>query len=249
MASTRPFIAYYGSKWRLARSGAYPPPLYDRIVEPFAGGAGYSLYWPDLEVTLVDRDAELAAAWRWLIAARAKEICNLPLLEPGQTRDDVRWPCEEAKLFVGYWLSPGSAYSCNRLTSWADYDKASVWCERTRDALAAQIHLIDHWQIIEGDYASAPSQSATWFIDPPYQGRPGSHYRHGSGKIDYEALASWCHGRQGQVIVCESSDATWLDFEPLCSQWGTRGRSEEAIALLGERAGQIDIFDDMQMWR
>ncbi len=249
MASTRPFIAYYGSKFRLARSGAYPPPLYGHIVEPFAGGAGYSLYWPDLEVTLVERDEELAAVWRWLIAANAKEIMKLPLLEPGQTREEVQWASEEASLFVGYWLSPGSAYSCNKLTTWAEYGKSSVWCERTRSALAAQIHLIDHWNFIEGDYTDAPRDRATWFIDPPYQGRPGSHYRHGSGQIDYEHLAHFCRDIEGQVIVCESSEADWLPFKPLCRQWGARGRSEEVICLLGDRAGQIGIFDDIQAWR
>lgn len=62
---------------------------------------------------------------------------------------------------------------------------------------------------------------ATWFIDPPYRGRPGSHYRYGSKLIDYTNLAAWCQMLPGQVIVCEQHGADWLPFERLSSSCRT----------------------------
>lgn len=39
----RPFFPYYGSMWNRARY--YPAPQHDIVKEPFAGGAGYSLFY------------------------------------------------------------------------------------------------------------------------------------------------------------------------------------------------------------
>ena len=36
-----PFWAYYGGKWRSAPR--YPAPVHGRIIEPFAGAAGYAM--------------------------------------------------------------------------------------------------------------------------------------------------------------------------------------------------------------
>ncbi len=66
---------------------------------------------------------------------------------------------------------------------------------------------------IEGDYTMAPDVDATWFIDPPYDNAAGENYRH--HKLDRYALAQWCRGRRGQVIVCENEGASWLPFAPL----------------------------------
>lgn len=40
-----PFFPYYGSKWSLGP--LYPAPRHDRIIEPFAGSACYSLHHPE----------------------------------------------------------------------------------------------------------------------------------------------------------------------------------------------------------
>ena len=47
-----PFFSYFGSKYRMAKH--YPEPLYDIIVEPFAGAAGYSLLYPHKNIILYD---------------------------------------------------------------------------------------------------------------------------------------------------------------------------------------------------
>jgi hypothetical protein len=45
----------------------------------------------------------------------------------------------------------------------------------------------------------------------------------------YAALARWVHERDGQVIVCESDAATWLNFRPTWETHGVGGKSREAV--------------------
>lgn len=49
-----PFFCYYGGKWRAALK--YPKPAFAKVIEPFAGAAGYSLRYPHLDVTLYEID-------------------------------------------------------------------------------------------------------------------------------------------------------------------------------------------------
>lgn len=70
----KPFWRYYGGKWRAAPR--YPKPEFSRIVEPFAGAAGYSMRYPSRQVILVEKHPIIAEIWRWLIAARESEICE-----------------------------------------------------------------------------------------------------------------------------------------------------------------------------
>jgi hypothetical protein len=241
--TTRPLLSYYGSKWRLARH--YAPPLYGRIIEPFAGGAGYAQRWADRDVTLVDLDEVLCGVWDYLIQTPAAEILRLPILRVGETVEDHVWSCAEARHLVGYWLNPGNPYPCKGLSSWAaDWPKTSYWCLATRAALARNVEQIRHWRVRCGDYTLASATApATYFIDPPYQGRPGMSYRHDSAAIDYEQLALWCRGLEGQVIVCEAAGADWLPFAPLRSQHGIRGRSVDALCEIGERGGQVNLLE------
>ena len=86
------------------------------------------------------------------------------------------------------------------------------WNAAQRERVAAQVPIVKHWRIIEGDYTDAPNLTATWFVDPPYSNRAGSYYVHTD--VDYAALGSWCQARAGQTIVCENEGATWLPFQP-----------------------------------
>ena len=60
---------YYGSKNQLAKM--YPEPRYGLIVEPFAGSAGYSMYWlqkrPDIKCVLVEKSDRVFGMWTWFI--------------------------------------------------------------------------------------------------------------------------------------------------------------------------------------
>lgn len=71
--------SYYGNKSKLVNK--YPPPRYDRIIEPFAGTARYALkYGADRDVTLVDAYDVIVKIWRYLIQASKREISKLPEL-------------------------------------------------------------------------------------------------------------------------------------------------------------------------
>ena len=72
-----PLLKYFGSKFRSAKY--YPPPQYTHIIEPFAGGAGYSLRYREHQVTLLDLDQELIDLWRYLIGADPAEIAAMPV--------------------------------------------------------------------------------------------------------------------------------------------------------------------------
>lgn len=238
----RPLLPYYGSKWRLARH--YAPPLYGRIIEPFAGGAGYAQRWADRDVLLVDLDEVLCGVWDYLIHTPSAEILRLPILEVGETVDDHVWSCAEARHMVGYWLCPGQSYPCNKLSTWGErYPSSSFWGVATRDAVARGVEQIRHWTVRCGDYTSAAAGAATYFVDPPYRGRPGESYRCDSRAIDYEQLGAWCQRLEGQVIVCEAAGADWLPFAPLRAQHGIRGRSVDALCELGERGGQVNLLE------
>ncbi len=50
-------------------------------------------------------------------------------------------------------------------------------------------------------------------------------------KIDFKHLAQWNRSRNGQVIVCENTKATWMDFKPMILNKGTHKQTTEAIWL------------------
>lgn len=238
MAKLPPMFRYYGGKHRA--SGRYPEPLHGTIIEPFAGSAGYSHRYHDLNVILIERDPVLAAVWRYLIGATADDIMGLPLVPPGADLRDMGLP-DPQRWLIGFWVNNGVAEPCNILGSWGRSqwpDPApSFWGPRCRERLATNVEKINHWRIIEGSYVDAPDVAASWFVDPPYNNKAGSYYRHGPDGIDYAELAIWCRSRRGQVIVCENAGADWLPFRTLYTMPGaakdgaTRKRSTEAVWL------------------
>ena len=207
----KPFFCFYGGKWRMAPR--YPPPCHDTIVEPFAGAAGYATRYSARNVVLVERDPTVAALWKFLIGVSSSEIRALPILQPGETTDDVA-ACEEARSLIGFWLNKGSAAPRKKQSAWmrGGTRPNSYWGETIRARIASQVDDIRHWQIIEGDYSAAPTIEATWFIDPPYSNAAGRHYNY--SVLDYSSLATWCRTRTGQVMTCENVGASWLPFEP-----------------------------------
>lgn len=234
-----PMISYFGAKWRAAPK--YPPPKYGTIVEPFAGGAGYSLRYADRDVILVEKEPRLAAMWKWLTSATKDEIMDLPLEITDLREMDLR---AEAKTLIGFWLQGGTGRPCNVPSSWMRSlgEKCVIglasnyWGKNVRFAVAQWVSEISHWKIIGGSYEMAPDISATWFIDPPYQ-VAGNTYRMGSKQIDYAALGEWCRSRNGQTIVCEVQGADWMPFEFFASiQSSTgKGRKKESQEVIWYR--------------
>jgi site-specific DNA-adenine methylase len=95
--------------------------------------------------------------------------------------------------------------------------------------LSEDVTKVSHWTIINGDYKDVDNHVATWYIDPPYQGNGGQYYKHGNKEFDYDSLREWVLERSGQKIVCENSEATWMDFKPLVNIQGQKHKSTEVI--------------------
>lgn len=222
----RPFFPYYGSKWNIARY--YAAPDHEFVIEPFAGGAGYSCFYDVRRALLIDKDPIIAGLWRYLTSVGSSEILALPELpEVGDCVDNYAIP-QEAKWLIGFWLNRGSATPKKSRTSYsARTDKAQLnWGARAKERIASQLHMIADWRVMEGSYSDAPDDEATWFVDPPYVDK-GRFYR--VPFRDFDELGAWCLERRGSLTVCEGRGARWLPFVPLGSFKSSSGRAEEVI--------------------
>ncbi len=223
---TSPFWRYYGGKFRAAPR--YPGPG-RRIIEPFAGAAGYSLRYHDRDVLLVDAFDKVSEVWRFLIGATRDDILSIPLVDAVADLPDA--VPQEAKWLVGWCLNDGGQYPGRTLTPFGrtniDAGVAAGWGDLRRARCARQVALIKHWRVVHGSYTDATDESATWFIDPPYNNKAGSKYK--LSDVDYSALAEWCLSRRGRVIVCENEGATWLPFRRMRVLHGANAKSVEAI--------------------
>jgi len=213
---------YYGRKKKIVKK--YPEPIYDTVIEPFAGAAAYSMEYWTKNVILVEKNARIVAMWKFLQSANQNDILGLPILSKGETLDDEKFNSLSAneKAVIGLFLNPGSALPKKRPGTF------NLWTEKNRERLSSDISKVAHWDIRCGDYTEVRNVRATWFIDPPYQ-FGGQHYTFSNKKIDYEKLKEWCKIRKGQVIVCENTKATWLDFTPLVALHGQKHTTTEAI--------------------
>jgi site-specific DNA-adenine methylase len=223
----KPLFPFYGSKWRDAKRYGTPS---GHVVEPFAGSAGYSTFWEPERVTLIDADPILVGVWDYLINATARDILALPDVEVGQ---DVREMglSQEAAWLIGFWLNRGSATPKRTRTAYSMRTERSqlVWSQRARDRIAADVHKVDGWTVVLGDFESAPrDEQATYFIDPPYIDK-GRYYRVRLAEPDYPRLATWARELPGRRVVCENRGADWLPFRPLASIKSTKGVSHEVI--------------------
>lgn len=245
----RPFIRYYGSKWRLAP--LYPPPQGQIIIEPFCGSAQYATLYPDRDVRLYDLDEKLIGAWSFLIKATEREILSLPLmLSPGEHIDDHSIP-QEAKWLIGYWINMGGAPVKQRTSMSRNHLNTSsqgcTWSEPVRARLAASVKYIRHWEICLADYREAPDIKASWFIDPPYQIKGGQYYRKGSRGLDYQELSAWVKSRQGLRIVCEGQGADWLDFKVLRNHKGIdRSVEYQELVWTDYVDPQLELWSDYE---
>jgi len=51
--------------------------------------------------------------------------------------------------------------------------------------------------------------------------------------VDYQSLSTWCRSRTGQVIVCENSNANWMEFQFLSALYGVKKHTKEVVYLQG----------------
>jgi 16S rRNA G966 N2-methylase RsmD len=201
---------YYGRRKQIAH--LYPKPKYTHIIEPFAGSAAYALYHSmeyEYQVTLIDKNKDVAEVWQFLLNASKKDILSLPDVQIGEDIRKLSLSSAERKL-IGFHINPGSTGPRNIVM------KASRW-GAGKKYIANNIHRVKNWNFLCDDFTIALNIEATWFIDPPFA-IGGRHYTF--GEIDYNFLADWCKNRSGQVIVCEAEPANWLPFKYLVGDVG-----------------------------
>lgn len=215
--------SYYGSKTNVV--DFYPKPKHGRIIEPFAR---YSLKYFENDILLIDKYELLVNIWKWLQQCSVGDVAALPhFVKPGQALSDFTFDCDEAKHLIGFLIGfgmerPRKTASVKRMTMRPNHVNYSL------NRIAKNLWKIKHWDIRVGDYSDIENQQATWFVDPPYEF--GGHcYQHPNKNINYPHLASWCEEREGQVIVCENTQATWMDFKPMMEHKGSKGMQKEAI--------------------
>lgn len=218
--------SYYGAKTSVVKF--YPVPKHDRIIEPFAGTARYSLKYFDRDILLVDKYEVVVKIWQWLQKCSVLDIQRLPhKIKSGSSLDDLKFDCDEAKWLLGFLVGfglerPRKKATSNRTTNRPNFVNYSL------NRIAKNLFKIRHWKIRQGSYESIGDHEATWFIDPPYQ-FGGKNYVEGSDRIDFHTLGKWCKSRSGQVIVCENTKATWMDFKPMRIHKVAHGMQQEAI--------------------
>jgi len=216
---------YYGAKNRLVKH--YPSPKYDLIIEPFAGSAAFSqVHGDNRRVILIEKDTRVVALWHRLLSMSVQEVLEYPQPRLDTYTDD---------LLIMLCAASNAIMKIKRLKV---TQRVVEELPRMLSRIARLKEHCSHFEVICGDYSSAPDVKATWFVDSPYQivgtsktSNPrGRGYLHGADAIDFKKLSSWCQSRKGQVIVCEQEGASWLPFRRLVSQRSSFGRiSDEMI--------------------
>ena len=219
----RPFVRYYGAKFRLRKK--YPRPRMLTIIEPFAGLAGYSTLYPQRKVILYDVNSDLIQMWEYLINVSEEEFLRLPT--NWHHISEVKNTPEEGILYLRWVCNSGTPILHNVLSMFTK----DLWNDVGKSQLASQLKHIRHWKVFHKSWQDIDiDRKATWFVDAPYNNKAGSNYPY--SKIDYSCLALWCKSLNSQCIVCENIGATWLPFHYLCDQKGAavnRKLSQEAI--------------------
>lgn len=215
-------FSYYGSKSKVV--SYYPKPKFDKIIEPFAGSARYSLQHFEKDVLLVDKYEIIVKIWHYLQAASKQDIMSLPEPKIKETIKKEQFDIIEQFWLMGFLVQQGVGQPRMTVSPFAENN-----IKTQKRNIAEQLYKIKHWKIKQGDYKGIENEGATWFIDPPYQYGGEYQYRYNNKKINFNSLAEWCKERKGQVIVCENTKADWLPFKQMAKMTGTKYTTTEAI--------------------
>jgi len=207
----RTAFSYYGGKGMIVNR--YPAPKHKTIIEPFAGGAAYSLKYYKHDVVLNDLNQKTYGVWKFITnLVNYKFIKKIPVeVKKGDTIDNIT----KGKGFPSgliYLLRSAcnvgtfGAKNCNQITKIG----AEKWKHNTIDKLKFWMPKLCHWKITNKDYISMENVEATWFVDPPYNNDSGKIYK--TNIVNYSELSKWCLSRKGFIVVCEDYGANWLPF-------------------------------------
>ncbi len=229
--------SYYGSKKQFIDN--YPPPKFDKIIEPFVGAGPYALKYWDRDIIIMDKYDVIYRIWKWLQECEISDIEKLPhSMEPNDSLNNYVFDCQEAKFLMGFIIAKGVERPRHKPTERATIQRPNT-INFTLSKIKNNLHKIKHWTILNGSYEDIENQDATWFIDPPYQ---FGGYAYVENNINFKHLAGWSIERKGQVIVCENTKATWLNFKPMMNNKGTHRTTTEAIW-----SNDITAFDHVQL--
>jgi len=225
-------FSYYGGKSKLVR--CYPTPKHDLIIEAFAGGASYSLYYRERDIIINDLDDITCSIWRFLLRPEALDIfdvtVDLTKLVAGARISETVDPSADPGL-IRLLRAEANQGTMGGKSTWDVITKrGQKFFPRLRAKMGYFLPRIRHWRLVQGDYRALENQKATWFIDPPYANKAGSLYR--TAAVDFVELAAWVKSRMGQSIVCENEGATWLDgFKPLRTRLGFKSSYQKSEAM------------------
>lgn len=212
-------FSYYGAKTKIV--DLYPVPKTDKVVEPFAGSARYSLKYFEKDVTLYETFLKPFKVWEFLIQATEKDILSLPDVNVGDDIRKIEWLSNAERWLMGYQLQRGNARpGClvNARCRW-NTDKLRI---------AKEVHKVKHWKIYNESGMNHVWENATYFIDPPYTVQKHG-YTH--GEVDYHVIATKVQNEKGFHIVCGNSDDHWLDFIPLTNMQGISKSHVECVYI------------------
>lgn len=220
--------SFYGSKRKIVHK--YPVPSYNKIIEPFAGSAQYSLFYFEHDIVLYEKYEVIYKLWRWLQQCSPSDILSLPKIQGGDNLDNFSFDCLEAKWLMGFMVQQGVSSPRKTASKVFGGGKIHETIEQNKKRIAGDLHKIKHWKIFLGSYENISNEQCTWFIDPPYQ--HGGEYYHSSVSnkhLDFKSLGDWCKSRLGQVMVCENSKADWMDFKYFSDLHGSKNRTKEVM--------------------
>lgn len=230
MIVTGPLFKWFGSKWSAAKH--YPNPIYDSIIEPFAGSAGYSLNHNSKTVILCESDTHIFDLWSWLIQdAKETDILEIPIKIPVGTDIRTLGLTKGQELLLKNWQRTNNVGNCWTISPWGN--KPGQWTNNCRRRIAYEFHAVKHWKIYKnafGAFQDFVEKDCTWFIDPPYQ----FNYKYKSNPIDYNVLAECITKLKGHSIVCEAVDPkngnmpSWLPFMSFRSSVTSRRKNTQS---------------------
>lgn len=227
MKLTGPLFKWFGSKWLSSKT--LPAPIHDSIVEPFAGGAGYSLRHSSSKVLICESDPHIYKLWAWLInGATEALIREIPLGVPEGTDIRSLGLNEGQQLLLKSWQRTNNVGNCWTISPWGN--KPGQFTANTRARVASEFGAISHWKVLFDGMSALRTidVEATWFIDPPYE----FNYQYRQTPVNYQELGELAKNKKGQVIVCEAvcpktgSIPSWLTFKNFGSRITSRRKAE-----------------------
>lgn len=226
-------FSFYGGKSRIVHR--YPDPVHDTVIEPFAGGASYSLRHHERQVWINEKDPVTRSMWEFVLSSDSADWVE------GHVPETVHIGDKASEMIprdapAGLLEILRSQANMGTQGARGIHDQVTMigqigW-PRLKPRLMQWIPLVAHWKLTGLDYSAvATDDSATWFVDPPYNNSAGRRYRLGMQSDEFGHLARWVDTLRGQVIVCENGGADWLPFEPLVARQGVRGRYQKSKAM------------------